>query len=370
MAEEVLRKLVERGDRDQQRQTDQAQSIKATEYIGNGYVRQIGQAPTRSRYLSNAGLIPGELVAPLGHGQQDVITHKKPAPFTIETIEEPVFITPDIFPTIAVLISVKRDWEYELWLLTEDLDQWKKGKRSWNISYVKSIPRDFRGHFWTAWGYYGFKWKGIFSGAEYGFVDTIPTLTEAGNTVLMNTKTLDVNQQLGISTPLFLNVTTDTEVELGINDAWWKGFYHDSYATVTHFYEDKHGNRSLGDGRHEEEFGTGIWFGHPVSSSTEITDSPSKVYRYCFTNSADPIDFDALNPIDYTTVIINPADAASVETSEDEVEDEDERSFGSTSPWNVNCWESGELRVTKEDGTIDTIPVSTFPVSIEWATVP
>ena len=82
MAEEVLRRLVERGDRDRQRQTDQEQSIKATEYIGNGYVRQIGQAPTRSRYLGNAGLVPGELVAPLGHGQQDVIIHKKPVGFT------------------------------------------------------------------------------------------------------------------------------------------------------------------------------------------------------------------------------------------------------------------------------------------------
>ena len=82
MAEEVLRKLVERSDRDRQRQADQEQSIKATEYIGNGYVKQIGQAPTRSRYLGNAGLVPGELVAPLGHGQQDVITHKKPVAFT------------------------------------------------------------------------------------------------------------------------------------------------------------------------------------------------------------------------------------------------------------------------------------------------
>lgn len=82
MAEEVLRRLVERGNRDRQRQTDQAQSIKATQYIGNGYVQQIGQAPTRSRYLGNAGLVPGELVAPLGHGQQDVVIHKKPVAFT------------------------------------------------------------------------------------------------------------------------------------------------------------------------------------------------------------------------------------------------------------------------------------------------
>ena len=141
----VLQRLVERGDRDRQRQTDQAQSIKATEYIGNGYVRQIGQAPTqsrylgnaglvpgelvapigrgqaptqsrylgnaglvpgelvapigrgqaptRSRYLGNAGLIPGKLVAPIGRGQQYVIIHKKPVPFfTPETIEEPVFM--------------------------------------------------------------------------------------------------------------------------------------------------------------------------------------------------------------------------------------------------------------------------------------
>ena len=94
MAEEVLRRLVERGDRDRQRQTDQEQSIKATEYIGNGYVRQIGQAPTRSRYLGNAGLVPGELVAPLGHGQQDVIIHKKPVPFfTPETEEETIVQT-------------------------------------------------------------------------------------------------------------------------------------------------------------------------------------------------------------------------------------------------------------------------------------
>ena len=97
MAEEVLRKLVERGDRDRQRQADQEQSIKATEYIGNGYVKQIGQAPTRSRYLGNAGLIPGELVAPLGHGQQDVIIHKKPAPFTIETIEEEPILIPSAY---------------------------------------------------------------------------------------------------------------------------------------------------------------------------------------------------------------------------------------------------------------------------------
>ena len=88
MAEEVLRRLVERGDRDRQRQTDQEQSIKATEYIGNGYVRQIGQAPTRSRYLGNAGLVPGELVAPLGHGQQDVIIHKKPVGFTASQPQE------------------------------------------------------------------------------------------------------------------------------------------------------------------------------------------------------------------------------------------------------------------------------------------
>ena len=92
MAEEVLRRLVERGDRDRQRQTDQEQSIKATEYIGNGYVRQIGQAPTRSRYLGNAGLIPGELVAPLGHGQQDVIIHKKPVGFTASQPQERIVI--------------------------------------------------------------------------------------------------------------------------------------------------------------------------------------------------------------------------------------------------------------------------------------
>ena len=115
MAEEVLRKLVERSDRDRQRQTDQAQSIKATEYIGNGYVKQIGQAPTRSRYLGNAGLVPGELVAPLGHGQQDVIIHKKPAPFfTPETIEEePVFI-----PTFPDYIVV----EYVAGANSDDLD--------------------------------------------------------------------------------------------------------------------------------------------------------------------------------------------------------------------------------------------------------
>lgn len=94
MAEEVLRRLVERGNRDRQRQTDQAQSIKATQYIGNGYVQQIGQAPTRWRYLGNAGLVPGELVAPLGHGQQDVITHKKPVAFTASQPQETIALIP------------------------------------------------------------------------------------------------------------------------------------------------------------------------------------------------------------------------------------------------------------------------------------
>jgi hypothetical protein len=83
MSEEVLRRIIERGDRDAQRRADQERSIKPTEYIGNGYVKQLGQSPTRSRYLSNAGLVIGELVAPLGHGQQDVIIHKKPEPFTV-----------------------------------------------------------------------------------------------------------------------------------------------------------------------------------------------------------------------------------------------------------------------------------------------
>jgi hypothetical protein len=83
MSEEVLRRIVERGDRDDQRRVDQERSIKPTEYIGNGYVKQLGQSPTRSRYLSNAGLVRGELVAPLGHGQQDVIIHKKPQSFTV-----------------------------------------------------------------------------------------------------------------------------------------------------------------------------------------------------------------------------------------------------------------------------------------------
>ena len=101
MAEEVLRRLVERGDRDRQRQTDQAQSIKATQYIGNGYVQQIGQAPTRSRYLGNAGLVPGELVAPLGHGQQDVVIHKKPVAVAIETEEEE---TIELFDTFKMTI--------------------------------------------------------------------------------------------------------------------------------------------------------------------------------------------------------------------------------------------------------------------------
>ena len=110
MAGEVLRRLVERGDRDRQRQADQAQSIKATEYIGNGYVKQIGQAPTRSRYLGNAGLVPGELVAPLGHGQQDVIIHKKPAPFfTPETIEEELFIE----ITIVLSYSIIPEYEFD-----------------------------------------------------------------------------------------------------------------------------------------------------------------------------------------------------------------------------------------------------------------
>ena len=137
MSEEVLRRLVERGDRDRQRQTDQEQSIKATEYIGNGYVRQIGQAPTRSRYLGNAGLVPGELVAPLGHGQQDVITHKKPAPFTIETIEEPVFIeiqTPylvDLRPFIFNQISTNQG--YRLFYYRGDQEIYLGDFRVWNV---------------------------------------------------------------------------------------------------------------------------------------------------------------------------------------------------------------------------------------------
>lgn len=108
MAEEVLRRLVERGNRDRQRQTDQAQSIKATQYIGNGYVQQIGQAPTRSRYLGNAGLVPGELVAPLGHGQQDVITHKKPVAFTASSQPQPQ-------ETIAIIPGNTIEIIYDSW---------------------------------------------------------------------------------------------------------------------------------------------------------------------------------------------------------------------------------------------------------------
>jgi len=79
----ILQRIAARGDRDVQRRSDQKRSILATKYIGNGYVQQLGRSPTRSRYLSNAGLVPGELVAPLGRGQQGVIIHKKPESFTV-----------------------------------------------------------------------------------------------------------------------------------------------------------------------------------------------------------------------------------------------------------------------------------------------
>ena len=133
MAEEVLRKLVERSDRDRQRQTDQAQSIKATEYIGNGYVKQIGQAPTRSRYLGNAGLVPGELVAPLGHGQQDVIIHKKPAPFTASQPQETIAIIPGSTETIEII--------YDSWTdKPSDWYQYFNGGESFRIVWKNPPP--------------------------------------------------------------------------------------------------------------------------------------------------------------------------------------------------------------------------------------
>jgi hypothetical protein len=131
MCEELLRqtlqRITERGDRDAQRRADErrsilptgyignryvrqlgqspTRSILPTQYIGNGYVQQLGQSPTRSRYLSNAGLVPGELVAPLGAGQQSVIIHKKPAPFTSakEEEDEVQFIEIETFLSYSVI---------------------------------------------------------------------------------------------------------------------------------------------------------------------------------------------------------------------------------------------------------------------------
>ena len=132
MAKEVLRRLVERGNRDRQRQTDQAQSIKATQYIGNGYVQQIGQAPTRSRYLGNAGLVPGELVAPLGHGQQDVITHKKPVAFTASSQPQ---------ETIAIIPGSTIEIIYDSWTdKPADWVQYYDGGENHRIVWKNQFP--------------------------------------------------------------------------------------------------------------------------------------------------------------------------------------------------------------------------------------
>lgn len=330
----------------------------------------------------------------------------------------------EVFITIAVLITVERDWEYEVWLMTENLSKWKQNEpeRSWDISYVKSMPREFTGTPWYAWGYPGFTDEGIFSGTEYGFLDTIPTRAQLGVPALLHTKTLDVNQQLGISTPLFWDEDnpaplTKTKVNFSLTDAWLSGFFTDNYLEITHLYEDRYDALSFASGR--EKFPDDWWiypyFQKDVDIDHLVFDIPVDIYRYAYSPSGAVVEFDNLSSEEYVTVVIplyridlitklpeldedgNPIIATSAaltsellvvedewrrtnpETcqeptgrciAETQVVESDLRDFGVGVSWDIGCFNQGQLKVMNGESVEATIAVSQMPVSIQWDTVP
>jgi hypothetical protein len=322
-----------------------------------------------------------------------------------------------VFATIVLLVTVEREEEYELYILSENFSALKEGERWWDISYVKSLPKYFTGTPWYAWGFYGFRTKGVFSGAEYGFVDSIPSREQFGFPSLLETYTLNVNQQLGISSPLFFDdnnpaPVTKVKASLTVTDLWFSGFFRDNYVEITHLYEDRYGTISFAQGR--EKFPDDWWiypyFNHDVDINTTVSDAAIDVYRYAYSPDGSPIDFDSLPPDEYTTVTIplyegSPpivdgggniiVGTSSVEALDETVVEaewrrtdpetceeitgdcvaenqtvEEFRDFGVATSWNISCFNNGNVFVEDGDTVLGTIAVSAMPVTLQWDEVP
>ena len=310
-----------------------------------------------------------------------------------------------VFATIVLLVTVEREEEYELYILSENFSALKEGERWWDISYVKSLPKYFTGTPWYAWGFYGFRTKGVFSGAEYGFVDSIPSREQFGFPSLLETYTLNVNQQLGISSPLFFDdnnpaPVTKVKASLTVTDLWFSGFFRDNYVEITHLYEDRYGTISFAQGR--ETFPDDWWiypyFSHDVDINTTVSDAAIDVYRYAYSPDGSPIDFDSLSPDEYTTVTIplyegsppvvdvEALDETVVEAewrrtdpetcevvsgdcvAENQIVESELRDFGTATSLDIDCFISGSVIVYDGETTLDTIAVSAMPVTLQWDT--
>jgi hypothetical protein len=250
----------------------------------------------------------GERLEKSGRSTRERVHRKERRYKDKKKVENPVFAT------IVLLVTVEREEEYELYILSENYSALKEGQRWWDISYAKSLPKYFTGAPWYAWGFPGFISEGVFSGAEYGFIDSIPSKEQFGFPSLLETRTLDVNQQLGISSPLFWDEdnpapVTKVKASFKVTDAWFSGLLRDNYVEITHVYEDRYGGLSLKwkmppGAVFPDDWWIYPYFGHDV----DVEHLPSKVsidtYRYAYSPDGSAIDFDTLSPSQYTTVIV------------------------------------------------------------------
>ena len=324
-----------------------------------------------------------------------------------------------VFATIAVLVTVERDDEYDIYLMTENYSALQEKKRWWQISYIKSMPRYFTGAPWYAWGFPGFTTHGQLGGDLYGFLETIPSEEEFGSPAWMETKSLDVNQQLGVSSPLFWDERNpapvgELKVELKINNATMSGFLADNYVEITHLYEDRYGALSFAEGRDytkiEDWWAVYPYYHHAPEIEFVSFDADVDIYRYTYSDEA--IDFDSMAPSDYTTVIIplyvvdplthlpavdsngdpiagtSRTDAKSQSNESDwkrtdpescvvnvdcalttRTIDSELRDFGAGLQWNVSCFKSGNIIPYDSEGSYGSVAVSKMPVLVQWEAI-
>jgi len=424
----INKSIARRAQNEQQSAEDWDESIKPSTVDYQGRIRQLGDKPIEANSIltnTNRGVNPIAAVDTAGGMVGDWVPR-----FNAEKDKKPRSEPADkFFGTIALLVTVERDWEYEVWLMTENLSKWKQEEpeRSWDISYVKSFPREFAGTAWNAWGYPGFQDEGIFSGAQYGFVETNPTEAELGIPATLETKTLGVNQQLGISTPLFWDENnpaplTRVHAEFTLNEAWFQGFVFDNYVEVTHLYKNRYGTLSLKESLDKSEpskFPDDWWiypyFSHDIEVDHTVFDIPVDVYRYAYSPDGTRINFNLLSPDDYITVEIPlfeidgntgipllddnlvpvigssygvASDSLVLEeewsrvipescqeptgqcVAETRLVESEERDFGVAYSWSIDCFNQGRLEVLNGETTEATIAVSAMPVNIQWDKVP
>ncbi len=427
----ILSKLANRAQSEIEAQEEWDNALKPATIDSQGNVKELGDRPVKANQIlpntsrGNAPIttvnVPGGIVA-------DWIVADWVTRLTEEEEEEiRQRKKENLFASMSLLVSVERDEEYELWLMTENLTQLKAGRRSWDISYVESLPKYFDGAAWNAWGYFGFTSKGIFSGAEYGFIDTIPTEKEIGIPSLLWTKVganaATVNDQLGVSSPLFWDEgnpapVTKVKASFTLTDLWFSGFFQDNYLEITHLYKDRYGALSFATGREItrlEDWWIYPYFNKDVNIEHSTYDMDVDIYRYKYSEDGAAIDFDSLDPAEYTTVIIplykidpetdlpildevgDPilATSSATATSETIQEEEWQRTdpetceeitgecvydnrtvqsdltdFGTATSWDIECFNPGNVIVYDGETDIETIAVSAMPVTLQWEEVP